>query len=292
MWDRRFLFSDQRTIDKLRGFIPAVGNTHEIQNRTTPGGRWFLDAIAEINSRPAQGQTSQGFYVLGADGSGYAFNNNRSVERVLGFLDRGMSGFVAKPPKQAEVGEMRTRAVEPPEGTLIVRVYARIHPTPEGCHDSNKNLQRDHFWILPSERKALAGGEVPEGFRLRLLRFALVDAVRGEPGFWRANEIVSSDFSADVSGAGVAISGSYTMRAAGREQTLQGTIELQLKAENGQITSVTGLAEATATGSSRWTPNPPEGEFPLKIAFVMPEPRSPIVAPQAASTGNQYLSPQ
>ncbi len=243
-----------------------------------------MKTVATINPRVEQGNTSQGFYVVGADGSAYGFNNNRSVERVLGFMADGLKKFKASPPGDVLIKALEHKPLAPPVGASVLRVYSRITPAPEGCNESNKNLQRDHFWILADEARALASGAVPEALQLRLCRFALVDAVRGEPDFWQVAQIKSKSFSI----TGGALTGTFSMSSG--KQALTGAFEAELKISGDQVTAFKGFASTTARGSGTWTPGAPDGEFPLKFAFVLAPATKDTVPPQAAMFGREYLT--
>ncbi len=271
-------------IKSLGDFIPVSGNTHDLQNRRTELGAWFMKTAASVNPRVSEGITSQGFYVVAADGTAFGFNNNRSVERVLGFMADGLRKFRSAPPRKVDIPVLQHAKVQPPMGSLVLRVYSRILPTPEGCNESNKNLQRDHLWILPEEASALAEGRVPDALRMRILRFTLVDAVRGEPDFWAPTEIVASSLGV----AGNRLTGSFSMKNA--KQTLKGTIDAELTIERGRVTGLKGYADCVATGSGTWTPGAPNGEFPLKFAIVAAPTGKDTVAPQAAMYGREYLT--
>ena len=59
LWDRRFLFTDDRVIASLKDFVPVTGNTHDLQNRRSELGTWFMQTVAKVNSRVENGQTSR-----------------------------------------------------------------------------------------------------------------------------------------------------------------------------------------------------------------------------------------
>lgn len=282
MWDRRFLFTDDKIIAKLRDFIPMVGNTHDLQNHRSPIGTWFKQTASKVNTRNLDEQTSQGFYVVAADGSAYVFNNNRSVERVLQTLDTGMAGFRSSPPAKVEIAQEKQWAPEPPADATVLRVYSRIRPVPQGCDTSNENLQRDHFWLLAPEVAALRKGEVPEALTLRLCRFVFVDAIRGEPDFWRGDQIRSRSFKV----SGTSLTGSFEMQTADGKRGMAGSLELQISKSG----KVKGFAETISWGPGTYTPNPPAGKFPLKFAFIMAPKTRDTVAPQAAMFGREYLT--
>src|ERR1043165_4868744 len=111
--------------------IPAVGNTHELQNQKFEASKWFMDMAARINPRDLKTTTSQGFYVAGADGKGYAFNNNRTPDRVLDFIQRGMAAFRKDPPAKVEISDDAVNAKYargPDPSVSVLQVYSRIKP--------------------------------------------------------------------------------------------------------------------------------------------------------------------
>ncbi len=275
-------------IASLRDFIPVVGNTHDLQNRQSELGKWYMSTVAKVNARVDAGNTSQGFYVVAADGTAYGFNNNRSIERVLGFMADGLKKFKAAPPTEVPIDVLSYAPVGPPAGASVVRIYSRILPVPEGCAESNANLQRDHLWILADEAKSLANGEVPESLQLRLCRFTFVDAVRGEPDFWQAGQIKDKSFSVKKSGGGYVLTGSFSM--ASGKQSLSGAFESELTIAGDKVTAFKGFASTVARGSGTYTQGAPEGEFALKFAFVLAPKAIDTVAPQAAMFGREYLT--
>lgn len=249
-----------------------------------------MKTAVKVNRRIDQGLTSQGFYVAGADGSAYAYNNNRSVERVLSFMQRGMDGFRARPPAQTEVPVPADIQPKPPAGTTVLRMYSRIKPAPPGCDSTNENIQRDHFWVLPSEVSSLISGVFPDPLALRLCRFAFVDAIRGEPDFWRPEEIRTSSFLVEKGKNGEwMLSGKFSMATSDNRRGLEGAFEGVLKASGGTVSSFKGYAEGTAWGQGTYTPGAPEGKFPIKFAFVLAPNAIDTVAPQAAMFGREYL---
>ncbi len=279
-------------LHKLKEFVPFVGNTHDLQNRKSDTGAWFLRAAVQVSPRIAQGKTSQGRYVFGADGTAYAFNNNRSVERFLAFADHGLAGFRANPPRAVALPPPVNIQPAPPQGTSILRVYSRIRPAPAGCDPGNENLQRDHYWILPSEIESLSNGSVPESLALRLCRFALVDAVRGEPDFWKPGELVRRSFRIERPASGrMRLLGSFSMATADRRRGLEGGLEAELRIIGDRLAAFRGYAEGTAWGEGTYTPGAPPGKFPIKFAFVLAPRDGATVAPQAAMYGREYLYP-
>jgi hypothetical protein len=270
--------------------VPFAGNTHELQNRQTDTAKWFMQTVGKVNPRTDQGETTQGFYVIGADGSAYVFNNNRSVERVLDFMRRGHEGFQAKPPVETQIPMNQSVQLKPPPGTTVLRLYSRIKPAPAGCDPANENLQRDHLWILPEEVASLATLQAPQALVNRLCRFTLVDAIRGEPDFWKPEEVRTSKFKVMKNPkGGYVLKGPFAMQTADGKRGLEGTLEAEFNIAAEKITAFKGFAGSTAWGSGTYTPGAPAGKFPLKFAFLLAPASKETVAPQAAMFGREYL---
>jgi len=242
---------------------------------------------AQVKPDVENGNTAQGRYVGGPDGTAYAYNNNRSVERVLAMMDTGLAGYRAKPPAKVSFEGDQSYGARPPAGTTVVRVFARITPLPPACDDANQNVARDHMWISAAEASALNSRTVPASFANRLVRFHLVDNVRGEPDHWRPSEITKSDFQVKNGH----LNGTYEMSTADGKRGLSGSFEAQLTfSSNGEIVGFRRYGEAIAWGRSTYTPNPPEGKFPIKFAFVLAQDEmSRVVSPQAVFYGNEYF---
>lgn len=252
--------------------IPAVGNTHELQNQKFEASKWFMEMATSVNSRVKDGVTAQGFYVAGADGKGYGFNNNRTPDRVIDFLQRGMAGFKKDPPAKVEitddaVNSKFARVADP--SVSILQVYSRIKPMPQGCDELNQNIGREFLWIYPEEIQAIRENSLPSSLSRRLVRFHLVDNIRGEPEMWKPGEIKRSDFSLKRLGSNrYAITGSFSMNAGARG--LEGTLEAEmtLHPKEDRIAGFKGFASTTAWGAGAYTPRPPAGKFPILFAIV------------------------
>jgi hypothetical protein len=273
-------FSDPRIIEELRkNFVVGVGNTHELQNQKMPAGKWFMEVARRINPRVNNGITAQGFYVVAADGTAYGFNNNRSPDRVLSFLEKGREQFAQSPPKPVEIpaeliNARFTNAPDPSIATL--RVFSRIRPLPAGCDVSNANVARDHLWVYPEEVDAiLAGGEFPKTLAYRMARYHLVDNIRGEPNMWSLKEVKTATFKATAKkGTGAvrtfALQGDYDMATSDAARGLKGTMEGEIVIDPAtkKVVRFRAYGEAEAWGRGEYTPNPPPGRFKMVFAIV------------------------
>lgn len=278
-------------------FVPLAGDTHVLQNPKNAARDWFM-AIASANlERVTRGQTAQGFWVIGPDGTFYGYNNNRSKERVEQMLDRALAKFRQSPPKL--VAPTREELAAPsaakaPQGSSVVRVYARVRPVPAGCADSNKRVSRDHLWISAEEVAALRGRKIPSSLVGRIARFHLVDNVRGEPDMWSAAEVRKLDVhkSAFV-GATARFEVAFSLATDGNKRGYEGRLEIELKSdERNRVVRFRGFASGTAWGAGTYTPDPPTGKFNLAIAMVETEDEvAKAVPPQGILWGREYWQP-
>lgn len=247
---------------------------------------WFLAAARQVKPDVDKGITAQGRYVVGADGTAYGYNNNRSVERVLAMMDSALSQFQARPGGPVPKGGHPSGRAWP-EGVQTVRVAARVRPVPEGCDPMNQNVARDHLWILPEEAKELGRGKFPTSLATRICRFSLVDNVRGEPDHWKADEVELSEFWPSGEGQ---FSGLFSMETADGKRGLRGTIEVDAAAQGGKLTRFLAYASVQAWGRSTYTPGEPPGKFPMAIAMrLVDDEVSRTVPPQAVFYGAEYL---
>ncbi|MDQ2985390.1 MAG: hypothetical protein M3R13_01555 [Armatimonadota bacterium] len=250
-----------------------------------------MNTVRKVNLRGERGETTQGFYVIDADGGAYGYNNNRDVDRVLAFMKGGLDNYRSSPKQQTDSIEPVDDGIpDPPPGATTLRVYQRIIPVPQGADPANQNVQRDHFWLLESEAKDLALAKVSDTLSLRLCRFVFNDAIRGEPDMWHVSEIRKRTFAASKVGDHVELTGHYEMRTMNDSRGLQGKLFAEVRFAGSKVIGFKGVADATAWGQSTYTPNPPKGKFSLKFAFVIAPESIDTVAPQAAFFGQGYLT--
>ncbi len=318
-------FKDDRLIQRLKTeFIPVTANTQELQWHRSPTQTFFLSLVASTQSdtlskEMQRSQDPQGMYILGADGTSYGFTNDHDPSDILRFMDRGLRGFRVQPPRAAVISDAEVAApwtTRPPAGSVVVRVFSRIRPLPEKVWGLNRGVGRDFLWIYPEDIAALVAGsggpgqaapgtpaQLPLALLSRVVRFHLVDGVRGTPDMWGLNEVHHADFQAKVvrqEGAvrTLAWKGEFAMRgtrrsAVGERQrveqghagALEGEIDLHVSA--GRVLRFRALSEGRAWGEGSYTPYPPPGRFRLLIAMVEAGAQDEIahtVPPEAVAT--------
>lgn len=283
--NRAFAFNDPKIIKRLQDeFIPVAGNCADLQWSGSVPAKWFQDLANKTNWRTQPGNTMQGWYVAGADGSLYGWYNRRTAEDVARLLDRALKKYKEKPPAKVEIPaeEKTTEAGRMPAVQTVVRVFSRIRslPEPDGAGELNKSIGRDHLWIFASDvqailsaaEKAVGPFPLPAAFVHRLARFHLIDNVRGVPDAWQPEHIKTAQLSAKRTGAGAfSISGAFAQEypdgSRGQEGGIEGEFEIDLAAR--KIVRFRAYYQGTAWGASRFTKaDCPPGRFPLVIAMT------------------------
>jgi hypothetical protein len=256
-----------------------------------------MSTAQKANPRDLKQITSQGFYVVAADGTAFGFNNNRDIDRVLGFLAKGLTEYKKSNVAVANISDSELTAEfmrKPSEPVSYVRVFARIKPVPEGCDGSNSNLARDHFWIYKSDVEQFVGKTtkfaMPTALMNRLIRYHLVDNIRGEPVFWSQQEVKRAAFTVTPKGHNVfGFAGTYSMATADNSRGLEGRLdgELRIDAAKMEAGNFKAYGEAKAWGAGPYTPKPPPGKFPIVFALVsVNDDIAKATPPQAAAYGD------
>lgn len=273
-----------------RDFIPVLVATDQVEHGRTETSRWFIKVAQFLNQRFIQGFGCAGLYICGYDGSAYSFHTNRDAESLGLFVRRGLEGFKSLPPLKTDIAN--DEAVRRPErGLLIVRVISRISPVPAGAPPANNFSGRDHLWIYPDEqREIVKNRSLPDRLIARVVRYHLVDNVRGLPEHWKPEEVREATIETHVISANdLAFHGRFSMETTDGARGLRGKIEGRIKFENDEIKEFRAYAECDAWGFSRTTRGAPQGVFPLVIAFYETnDPIAQVVFPQGWFSGEAY----
>ena len=269
MLDRESTFADPEIVVMLKTrFVPvAIDQWYTRRQQDTEGE--FYRKIAGQGPRNNFNSTTQGLYIADPSGKLIAFNNNRGPERIRGLLNKALADYV--PPNSEPLVRATTDAKYKtllPAGGIVVRVGAQVTggylPTDDHWQKIFQNATaRDNLWITANEQQTLKKGTVPKALQQRIARFHLVDNTRGEPPTWTLAEIRALEMSI-VDGE---ISGRVHLEtddhARGYEATLRGTITWK----GSSIAKLDLLADGQFWGAGTFTLKPPEGKFPLVIAF-------------------------
>ncbi len=270
------------------------------------------DLREQLKQHGDEGNTAQGLYIVGADGKLYGWINNHNVDEVRKFLERGITAFRTDPSKsvlisQAQLNEKFSMA--PELSTSVVRIFTRIRPVPAGSDVLNNGVGRDHLWILHNEVEEIGAQahddgkpfSLPSQLVARLVRYHLIDNVRGEPDMWKGDEIVKSNFSAKRISATASsrlyeLRGEFAQKKKDNKRGSEGNIFGRFEISNNEpkITNFRAYAQMQAWGVSRFTPGAPPGTFPMVAAMVETNDEvSKVVPPQAMyDWPDYYLKPE
>ena len=195
-------------------FVPVTADDWYQRRRQDAEGEFFRKVAGQGPRTGEGGATRQGIYAFTADGELLSYKNagqNAAVTRDE--LKRALEKFRKLPaarrgPGAVEVGDpgrtdpRYTRT--PPPGGLIVRVHTRIldRTGDEYCKGACKTTggdasARDFLWLTAGEVRSLAPPkaepgatyDVPRAVADRIVRFHLVDNTRGEPPFWKRDQV-------------------------------------------------------------------------------------------------------
>jgi hypothetical protein len=243
------------------------------------------------------------------DGTLLAYDHfHPDPKRLLTLLQRGEEKAKQTPradlPPAADTAADARFARRPPAGGLILNVFSRIPlpPPPGKTWTPNMATGRDHLWLtreewralLPAEWKAGARYPVPPAVTERLLRFHLVDNVRGEPDSWSPGDIREADLTLRVEDANAGrllLEGTARMQQ-GEKRGYEARIQGYLTYNRGQdrLARLDLLAWGEAWGEGTYTRGAPPGRFPLVIAASLAgNTGADRVPPQASRDLNGYL---
>lgn len=309
-------------------FIPVAIDVWYDQKQRRDDERDFFFHVAQQGHYKdnAPLETRQGIYILTADGTLLASNNRQDAESILNLMDVGLTAWSDfRYPDGFEVPEAgpadsRFRR-EPPEGGVVIDVFTRIvgeyEPPADNSwtrwgFDPNQSLGRDHLWITREDVEGLAPSDVKVGARYplppilqeRMLRFHLVDNVRGEPMMWRSDEVRRARIDLVVEEVSeqtlrLRIEGEALMQALPNlpypdrryDATLLGYIEVHR--DPLRVSRFDLMAVGEAAGEGHYTRRAPAAPFTLAIAMrIAPPGPMASVPPQAARHLTEYMEPR
>jgi hypothetical protein len=290
--NRRFTFSNPNIIRRLQNeFVPFSGDCSEMQFCKTQTSKWLMSIINQMDDKDLKYQrahgedTIQGLYIICADGTSFGWLNDNDAANVDNFMDRALAAFRQTPGKSIAVSKellAESWGRTPPDGTKVVRVFSRIRPLPSGSGDINNSVGRDHLWIYPREVEQLVEAAqqskayaLPRPLVARMVRFHLIDNVRGEPDMWRDTEIRQADFPASTisntsQAVTIAFDGHFAQQTKNNKRGLEGSINgiIEIDKSSKKITRFRAIGQGVAWGVSRFTPGAPAGRFPMQFAMI------------------------
>ncbi len=307
-------------------FVPVCTDDWYTRRRQDAEGEFFRTMAAAAGKKGEGGATRQGIYVFTADGTVLGYKNAGQDAEVMKEVFRTAlvkfdklpegkrSAGAVKVPDRGRVDPRYTRT--PPADGLIVRVNTRILNEKDGgycagvCKTTGGSMAaRDSLWLTKAEVQALAPPKaevgqsypLPEKVAARIARFHLADNTRGEPPFWKADEVRKNDWTLTVT----------KVTDAGVEVRLDGEVTLSTKpnptdSDRGYTAKARGhlrWVPAKSTfdrfdvavvgdhwGEGTYTKGARPGKSPLGFAFTRADPTKPgdTIPPQGIRDDGRY----
>ncbi|MGI9517622.1 MAG: hypothetical protein ACR2NP_11285 [Pirellulaceae bacterium] len=215
MLGRRSIWSNERVIDLAALFVPATDEVWRLQNGNDPECRHF-QKIADVGHYRHHRSTRQGIYVCTASGVLLGSMNSHNAEAVAQMLEDSLEQFAAmtlaerKLPADADIRPAHRWEESYQTDGLDLTMYAR--DLPESCdpdEESQPAWNQDRIWFsqaeagsfLPPDRERLeAGAEytLPSSLVTRIVRFSIIDTVRGQTTFYSPEEVADSTIRATI----------------------------------------------------------------------------------------------
>lgn len=307
-------------------FVPVSGDDWYTRRRQDAEGEFFRAMATAAGRKGDGGSTRQGIYVFAADGTVLGFKNaGQDAEVMKKVFEEALFKFDKLPEKQRKPGAITvpdhgrrdpkyTRTM--PTGGLVVRVNARIldKKGDELCTGTcsmtgGDKSSRDFLWLTKAEVQSLvpANAEagqsfpVPEKVAARIARFHLLDNTRGEPEFWKKEEVRTNAMTLTVTAATanavelrldgsvlLATNADVSKADRGFDVKLGGTLRYVPKTGTFDKFDVAALGphwgEHAHTGKAR------SGKAPLGVVFTLADPTRPgdTIPPQGIRDEGPY----
>ncbi len=232
-----------------RLFVPAADEVWRLQNRPGPESDLFMRS-ADVGHYAGVPNTRQGIYAFAPSGAFLASINSNDRAAVEGMIDRALAEWAKMPardrylstdPAQA-VGSVQRPEDSYPEGGLVLRVVSRDLPEAKPAGDWRKHAWNlDFAWFRKEEAETLVPERPAKGARLswprllaeRLVRFHLVDNVRGQTSAYPEGSVERAELTAEV------------------EKIAAGRVTLRLRGETRAVQGNRGV-EARLLGTAEW----------------------------------------
>lgn len=281
-------------LEHLRSrFVPVAVDQHIHRHLKDEEGKIFASLLTQAK-RGLDGY-SQGVYLFTPGGKLLEFANTAEA----GHVRRMLASALRKFDPAAETGEAektpraRRPVPGPPEGGLVVAVTSKVLGGYENLDARRarihaESLGRDYLWLRHDESERLAAGVLPSSVSRRIARFHLVDNTRGEPPFWRDDEIRTLDLSLKDG----RLTGTVRLETASGDRGYAAELSGVLETRAGRVTRFDLVASGDYWGGGAFTGGGPRGKFPFAVAFRLIEPKmEPDRALPGAARGslNRYL---
>jgi hypothetical protein len=251
-------------------FIPVAVDQHVHRQRKDAEGELFASILKQAG-RGLDGY-SQGFYLFTPAGKLLEHTNTVSGQHMKAVIDAALKKFDPSAPIpriEFDAKEARPR-YEAPEGALVVRVTSKVLGGYEKTEDSTLKIRqealgRDHLWVRKDEAEGLCQDTLAESLKVRIARFHLVDNTRGEPPFWKEEEIKRLEMTLRKG----ALAGVVHLETRSGERGFEGRLLGLVECKEGQVTRFDAVVKGHFWGEGTYTSGAPRGKFPFAVAFTL-----------------------
>ena len=265
------ILGNAEIVEALRTkFIPVAIDQHDQRRMKDAEGELFAKILTQAG-RDLDG-TSQGFYLFSPAGKLLEFENTLSADRMKRMLDSALKKYDPKEevPAIAEGPKDERFLYEPPAGGLVVTVTCKVlsgYGEPKGRDQAayQSALGLDHLWLRKDEAEALAKGELPESVKIRIARFHLIDNTRGEPPFWKAEDLKKVELTLRDG----RLSGTVQLENAKGDRGYNAQLLGIVESKEGKVTRFDLVARGDFWGEGSFTRGAPKGKFPFAVAFTL-----------------------
>ncbi|MCH2180432.1 MAG: hypothetical protein MK108_00365 [Mariniblastus sp.] len=275
-------------------FVPVAFDQWYQRKEEDREGR-FYQQIARQGPRDDMKLSTQGFYILRANGQLLHYSNSRGPERIKSLMQQALTNVSSEPAEPIQAGDQRPRipANQPP-GAVVIQVNTKVlGGYPESDAPYRQIMQnavgRDNLWIYAAEIEQLAEGQFPDSLARKLVRFHAVDNTRGEAPMWSDRQIESLAIQMGSDGA---VQGSVNLATDDGKRSYRADIRGHVELDQGALTRFDLVLKGEFVGQGRFTPGAPPGAFPLAVALRIASDRDVAsqVRPQALkAVGPGYL---
>jgi hypothetical protein len=235
-------------------------------------GKLFADVLRQAGRD--LGGRSQGVYIFDPAGKLLAFSNTGDAGVVKRLMTKALASFdpAASSPLQG-AQPLPVKDATPHAGTTIVTVTSKVlggYEKVEGrlTEMHAASLGRDHLWIRANEAAALVKGSIPETLIRRLVRYHLIDNTRGEPPFWRSDEVREAKLELKDG----QLEGRVVLRTDDGAREFVAELLGHLEFDDGKLTRFDLVASGEFQGEGRYTRGAPPGRYPFAVAFRLTDP--------------------
>lgn len=193
-------------------FVAATDEVWRLQTGSSPECKLF-QAIANQGHYRDPGGTRQGIYVCSPSGRLLASINSLDPREVGATMEAGLAVWAKLPeaergpsPAIAAARDRRWEANAPKDGLILasVRRDLGLPPIPASPRSDRWNL--DHAWFSKSEARQWLSAEptlgsrhrIPDALTQRVVRFHLIDNVRGQCLPFAATDAIGSTLETEV----------------------------------------------------------------------------------------------